>query len=94
MNREEAHKILSERVRTLRGHSYKDLLHYLHNASADEIIASSGKPYQIEVEAMWDGQPDSDLRVVVTIDDGSLRWATVPLVEDFIIRPDGTFVGD
>jgi hypothetical protein len=94
LNRDEALALLRERIGTLRDLSYTELLRYLDNATAEEVIASGGQVYQIEVEAMWDDQPHFDLRVLASIDDGSLRWATVPLVQDFIIRPDGTFVGE
>ena len=94
MNREEALTILRERIRELRNLSYAELLRYLDNAIVDEVSAPGGQAYQIEIEATWDDRPGSELRVFATIDDGSLRWAICPLVEDFIIRPDGTFVGE
>jgi len=94
VNRDEALTILRERIRTLRSLSYAELLQFLGNATADEVIAPGGQAYQIEVEVMWDDQPNSNLRVIASIDDGSLRWATFPLFQDFLIRPDGTFVGE
>lgn len=71
MNRDEALTVLRERIRTLRDLSYAELLRYIDNASADEVIAPSGQAYQIEVEAMWDDRRDSALRVIASIDDGS-----------------------
>ena len=94
MNRDEALTILRERICTLRNLSYEELLQFLGNATGDEVIAPGGQAYQVEVEAMWDDRPDSDLRIIASIDDNSLRWATLPLVQDFVIRPDGTFVGE
>ena len=92
MNRDEALTILRERICTLRNLSYEELLQFLGNATGDEVIAPGGQAYQIEVDALWDDRQDSDLRIIASIDDGSL-W-TLPLVQDFIIRPDGTFVGE
>ncbi len=94
MNREEAMTILRERVKRLRCLSYRELLFYRGNPTAEEVIAPSGKAYQIEVDALWDDRPDSDLRVIAAIDDGHLCSAFMPLVQDFVIRPDGTFVGE
>ena len=94
MNRDEALTILRERIRILRNLSYAELLQFLGNATAYEVIAPGGQAYQIEVDAMWDDQPNSDLRVIAAIDDGRLLSAFMPLVQDFIIRPDGTFVGE
>lgn len=43
-----------------------------------------------EVQAFWDDEPDGAIRVMASIDDGGWR-AFVPLTEDFILAPDGTF---
>jgi hypothetical protein len=94
LNREEATTILRERIERLRDLSYRELLFYRDNPTAEEVIAPSGQAYQIEVEALWDDRPDSDLRVIAAIDDGRLRSTIMPLVQDFIIRPDGSFVGE
>jgi len=94
LNRDEALTLLRDRIRTLRDLSYTELLRYLNDATCDEVIAPSGQRYQIEVGAMWADQRSSDLLVFASIDDGSFRWSFTPLVQDFIIRPDGTFVGE
>jgi hypothetical protein len=92
LNREEAITILRERIKKLRDLSYRELLFYRDNPTAEEVIAPSGQAYQIEVEALWDDRPDSDLRVIAAIDDG--RLFSMPLGQDFMIRPDGTIVGE
>jgi hypothetical protein len=41
----------------------------------------------------WDGKPGEDIRVTASIDDGG--WSAYkPMHEDFIMAPDGTFVGE
>ncbi len=57
------------------------------------VTAPSGKVYQVEIQAVWSRKKDGELMVCGAIDDGGLR-AFVPLTMDFIIRPDGTFVGE
>ena len=42
---------------------------------------------------MWDGKKDGNLRIIGAIDDGGLR-AFIRLTEDFILTPDGSFVGE
>jgi hypothetical protein len=42
---------------------------------------------------VWDDRTGGDLRVIGSIDDGGWR-AFRPLSSDFIVRPDGTFVGE
>ena len=94
MNCEEALVILNEQIARLRKSQYNELLEFLNNAVCVEVVASSGAHYQIEIEAMWDCEPRPDLRVIASIDDGTLRRSMFPMVDDFIILPDGTFVGE
>ena len=43
---------------------------------------------------LWDGKPDGDLLVSGGIDDGGF-WAALSLLcEDFIMTPEGEFVGE
>ena len=58
-----------------------------------ERTGPSGKWYQIEIQAFWDGKPDGDIRVMGSIDDGGWR-AYFPLCEDFIKSPSNEFVGE
>ena len=58
-----------------------------------EVVGPSGTVYQLEVTAFWDDKKARNLRVIVTIDDGGWR-AFVPLTTDFIMGPDGSFVGE
>ncbi len=65
---------------------------YLKRPETVEVRGPSGTTYQVETEALWDGGKDGALRVFVKVDDG--RWrAFCPLTEDFILAPDGSFVG-
>ncbi len=93
MDKAEAREILSERVNDLRGRSRRELLGYLDNPQTAEIPGRSGQLYQIETEAIWDERPGGNLRVIVSINDGGWR-APVPITDDFIVAPDGSFVGE
>ena len=57
------------------------------------MVGTSGTVYQLEIQAVWDGRKGGDLRVMGSIDDKGWR-AFAPLISDFIVRPDGTFVGE
>ena len=75
--------------------SYETLVErHLDRPASHEVEAPSGNRYQIEVNAVWDGGKQSrDLRVCVLVDDG--RWSAFhPLSIDFIIAPDGSFIGE
>ena len=58
-----------------------------------ERTGSSGKWYQIKIQAFWDGKPGGDIRVVGSVDDGG--WRTFcPFTESFIKSPSNEFVGE
>lgn len=58
-----------------------------------DSIRSGRVAYQGEVQVFWDDKPNGAIRVMASIDDGGWR-AFVPLTADFILAPDGTFVGE
>lgn len=57
------------------------------------VHGPSGAEYQVEIEALWDDEAGKNLRVLGSIDDGGFR-GLVPLCDDFIITPEGSFVGE
>lgn len=70
-----------------------DLRNEVGRSQRFEVTGKSGTSYQGEVQVFWDGEPDGAIRVIASVDDGGWR-AFVPLSEDFILAPDGTFVGE
>ena len=92
MDKDEARKILAHELARYRAMSYADLKGRMGDVDAFETKGPSGAEYQIEIEVMWDGKPDADLRVMGGIDDGGLRSAFSPLTDDFVIAPDGTLM--
>jgi hypothetical protein len=58
-----------------------------------ERIGPSGVTYQIEMQVFVDDAARQTLRVMGAIDDGGWR-AFSPLCDDFILSPDGSFVGE
>lgn len=92
MNKTEARQLLAAKIAELRRHSYSDLLRFMEPEGL-EVAGPSGATYQLEVEAFWDDKRSKHLRVLASIDDG--RWSAFhPLTDDFIIAPDGSFVGE
>lgn len=93
MDEEEAQSVAEQRLAELRKLAYEQLLGY-RTAVGEETIGPSGTWYQLEIQAFWDrGRRAGDLRVLVSIDDGGRR-AYSPLTVGFIMRRDGTFVGE
>ena len=93
MDRNEAQRLLKARVSQLRAMSYHDLLGLLDKETVIEVDGSSRRRYSIETSVFWDDAKDRDLRVIVSIDDGGWR-AFMPMTDDFIMAPDGSFVGE
>jgi len=93
MNKEEAKVVLSELLADYKAKSYTDLRYLLNKQDTSEVTANSGAKYQIKIQAVWDDKRDGNIRIMGSIDDGGMR-AFMPLTDDFIITPNGEFVGE
>lgn len=93
MNKEEAAQILHAHLEEYRRRSYAELVTIIGETQIAEIHGASGTAYQIEVRVFWDGRPGGDVLVAGSIDDGGWR-AFVPLIDSFLLSPDGSFVGE
>jgi hypothetical protein len=93
MNMREARAILQRELDSYRSQSRSALLALLDRQDTFTRHGKDGTGYQLEIQVFWDDQPGGNLRVMGSIDDGGLR-AFVPLTEDFIVAPDGSFVGE
>ncbi|MGH3715466.1 MAG: hypothetical protein ACRDT4_18685 [Micromonosporaceae bacterium] len=89
----EAQQILDGEVGRLRRVPYNELLRYLE-PHAFEVAAPSGRVFQVEVTALWDDRKQGHLRVITATDD-SKGWGLRDYKsDDFIITPDGRFIGE
>jgi hypothetical protein len=94
MNRVEALSVLQNQLRPWRERSWTQLRGEVGQSHHFEVTAEeSGTWYQGDVQLFWDDKPDGAIRVMASLDDGGWR-AFVPLTADFILAPDGTFVGE
>lgn len=93
MDRSEALSVLDSALAGYRARAHRDLLPLLTRQDTFTVPGPSGTVYQLEIQAVWDGPRNGNLRVIGSIDDGGLR-AFVPLTRDFVLSPDGQFVGE
>ena len=93
MNKDEAKTILERELSRYRGLAYSELLFLAGGSETFARPAPSGVTYQVEMQVFFDDEAGRNLRVAGAIDDGGRR-AFVPLCDDFIMAPDGTFVGE
>jgi hypothetical protein len=94
MDKNEARSVLGQHMERWRQRSYQELVALLGHQGCDDVIGPSGTAYQIEVDVCWDGEAGGCVRVMAGIDDGHLLSAFRPLTDDFIMAPDGSFVGE
>jgi hypothetical protein len=93
MDKAEARRVLSEHLESYRARSYRELASQIDEVDTREFLAPSGNLYQVEIQVLWDDQPGGNLRVIGSIDDGG--WSAFrPVTDDFIMAPDGRFVGE
>ena len=94
MDRREAREILERELGSFRSMDYGRLRELEGESRVLDRVGESGKAYQIEIEVMWDNplEGGSNLRVIASIDDGSLPVSLFPLTSDFIMAPDGKVV--
>ena len=93
MDKVEARALLDTEISRLRALSYSELRRYMDEEHL-ELTGPSGKEYQVDVLAVWDRGKEGDLRLMVSIDDGGLLAAFLPMTDGFVIAADGTFVGE
>ena len=92
MDNEEARAVLTNHLARSRTRPYGELIALItRRPDTIEVAGPSRARYQVEIDAIWDAAPGGDVRVTGCIDDGGRR-AIAPMLDDFIIRPDGSFV--
>ena len=90
MDKREANRLLEEFVTGLKSRSYQEWQILIGEEAVVERNGPSGVTYQIEWNAFWNSQAGGDIRVLVSIDDGSLARFISPLTTSFLISPEGT----
>ena len=81
--RDEWRKVLDSEVQRWSAKSFGQLVSDLHELLTYEVEIGS-KKYQVEVELLEN--TDSHIRVMVSVDDGSLPASISPLIHTFICR--------
>jgi len=89
MDKREAQALLTQFIAGLMSRSYQEWQSLLGESAVVEQPGPSGVTYQIEWQAFWDSQAGGDIRVLVSIDDGSLARFIVPLTAGFLVSPPG-----
>jgi len=94
MDKQEALAVLERQLTEYRKLSYAELAARIGDDKQCEVTGPSGAEYQIEIQFLWDGQPNGNIMVSAGIDDGTFRAAFRPVCSSFIMTPDGRFLGE
>jgi hypothetical protein len=86
-----ARKVLNAWLAKLRAVPYKELAARVDSVTNDEVARDSERSWQVEVQVLWDDEPNGNIRVTASIDDGGLR-AFVPMTDGFVKTPSGELV--
>lgn len=93
MDKIEAMTVAAALLEQLRALPFEQIAQRLESRQeTHEVAGPSGTLYQVEAQAFRDSKA-GNLRVMVSVDDGGRR-AFAPVSDDFIIAPDGSFVGE
>jgi hypothetical protein len=87
-----ARKLLKDELESLKTRPFSFFAQSVNRTTQKKIIGKDGAHYQIEIEVFWDNRRGGAIRVIGSVDDGQSR-AAVPLTDDFVITPSGTFLG-
>ncbi len=90
MNKQEAQRLLDDFAAALQSRfTYQDWQKLLGESEVVETTGESGVAYQIEWQVFWDSRPDGAIRVLISIDDGSLARFIIPLTTSFLVSAAG-----
>jgi hypothetical protein len=93
MNEQVGYALIDAEVRRLRKLPYLELASLVGKTETKQVVGEDDKTYQLQIDAVWDSKKGENVRLIVAADDGGWR-AFKPLTGDFIMRPDGTLVGE
>jgi hypothetical protein len=88
MNTREAQYLLDGFAAAIRSKSHREWQGLIGKSAVVEKQGPSGITYQIEWNAVWDSPAGGDIRVLVSIDDGSLARFIIPLTTSLLISPE------
>jgi hypothetical protein len=108
MNTEEKRELMAQLLAEFRKWSYEQLAAEIDRTRRAHDclrhvagVFADGTEYQLEFNVFWDDQPGGDLRVTGDLTAEPQRpWLgfvpiyTPDVCDDFILRPDGTFVDE
>jgi len=93
MDKTEAKMIAENDLEVYRTLSYEEIVGKIGNQENFERVSENGEPYQIEFDFFYDDAASGNIRVAGIVSYSG--WTDFfPVSNDFIIAPDGKFIGE
>jgi hypothetical protein len=92
MDKMHAAAVLAGELETYRAKTYAQLRELVGSLDVYEVANPGGQAYQVEIQVVWDSEPEGAIRILGGIDDGGLS-AFAPVTDDLLIAPTGTAEG-
>jgi hypothetical protein len=91
--RAEALRIVERYLETYRRLDYSELVLKIGEQETFDGKSEAGEKYQVEIDFFYDDEQTKNLRVAGSVSFG-LITDFAPVADDFIIAPDGSFIGE
>jgi hypothetical protein len=93
MDKNEARAIAECELEAYRAMSYEEIITKLGEQESFERVSEKGEPYQIEFEFFYDDAEEKNIRVSAAVSYSGWTYFS-PVSDDFIMAPNGSFVGE
>lgn len=92
----DADRIVEEQIALWRKRPYSDLCGLINMAEHTDMPGVSGETWVRETQVVWDNKPGGNIRVIVDVFVPVKQGGVVGSLayDDFILGPDGAFVGE
>jgi hypothetical protein len=95
VDREEALTVANSELTRHRDERHDALARLVDNPEWSLACGPSGQEYEVQLHAVWDdGRVGGNLRVIASVGDRTFQRFISPLSTDFIVSPDGDFIGE
>ena len=93
MDKGEARMIAERDLKVYRDMTYENIRSEIGSAESFERVSELGEPYQIEFEFFYDNHREGNIRVTAAVSYSG--WTEFfPVSNDFIIAPNGEYIGE
>jgi len=95
VDKNEAATVLEDELLAYRHKTYAELSELVSRSDHHSATGPSGATYELDIQVLRDSSKTNNLRVMGAISEAGDRLSfQKPFCSDFIISPEGTFIGE